>query len=65
MKDHLRIVTFPFNDRDALGRLERDVLEQLDPPLNLQSMRLTPARRRLKELRRSIVNPPPRTSEER
>jgi hypothetical protein len=26
MKDHLRIVTFPFDDRDALGRLERDVL---------------------------------------
>src|SRR3984885_2498747 len=34
MKDHLRIVTIPFDDSDALGRLERDVLERLDPPLN-------------------------------
>jgi hypothetical protein len=57
MKDHLRIVTIPFADRDALGRLERDVVERLDPPLNLQGMQLTPVRRRLKELRRAIVNP--------
>ena len=64
MKDHLRIVTFPFDDRDALGRLERDVLERLDPPLNLQSMQLTPVRRRLKELRRAIVNPATPTPDE-
>jgi hypothetical protein len=37
MNAHLRIVTIPFEDSDALGRLERDVLERLDPPLNLQS----------------------------
>ncbi|MGA7055587.1 MAG: hypothetical protein WBZ37_30870 [Mycobacterium sp.] len=35
MNDHLRIVTIPFQDSDVLGRLERDVLERLDPPLNL------------------------------
>jgi hypothetical protein len=58
MKDHLRIVTIPFDDSDALGRLERDVLVQLDPPLNLQGMQPTPVRRQLKQLRRAIMNPP-------
>jgi hypothetical protein len=56
MRRHLRIIAIPFDDRDALGRLERDVLDKLDPPLNLQGMGLTPIRRRLKELRRAIVN---------
>ena len=64
MREHLRIVAIPFEDPDVLGRLERDVLERLDPPLNLQSMRPTPLRHCLKELRRAILNPtrlhPPR-----
>ena len=64
MNAHLRIVTIPFEDGDALGRLERDVLERLDPPLNLQSMQHTPVRHRLKELRRAIVNPATPTAEE-
>lgn len=64
MNDHLRIVTIPFEDGDVLGRLERDVLERLDPPLNLQSMQPTPVCHRLKELRRAIVNPATPTSEE-
>jgi hypothetical protein len=64
MNDHLRIVTVPFEDSDVLGRLERDVLERLDPPLNLQSMRPTPLRHRLTELRRAIVNPTTPTAEE-
>jgi hypothetical protein len=55
MHDHLRLVTIVYDDRDALGRLERDVLNELDPPLNLQGMRATPVRRRLKELRREIT----------
>jgi hypothetical protein len=55
MHAHLRIVTEPYDDRDALGRLERDVLAELDPPLNLQGMNPTPIRRRLKELRRAIT----------
>jgi hypothetical protein len=54
MHQHLRIVSIPFDDRDTLGRLERDVLVELDPPLNLQGMHATPLRHRLKELRRSI-----------
>jgi hypothetical protein len=38
MKDHLRVVAIPFGDSDVLARLERDVTERLDPPLNLQGM---------------------------
>ena len=56
MRRHLRVFTIPFDDRDALGRLERDVLDELDPPLNLQGMGASPLRRRLKELRRAIVD---------
>ncbi len=55
MHAHLRLVTESYDDRDALGRLERDVLAELDPPLNLQGMDPTPIRRRLKELRRAIT----------
>ncbi|AEV71520.1 hypothetical protein MycrhN_0890 [Mycolicibacterium rhodesiae NBB3] len=55
MHSHLRLVTIPFDDRDSLGRLERDVLAELDPPLNLQHMNPTAIRRRLKQLRRAIT----------
>lgn len=64
MKDHLRVVTIPFVDTDVLGRLERHVLERLDPPLNLQGMQPTPVRRRLKELRSAIINPAASNAEE-
>lgn len=64
MYEHLEIVAIPFEDRDVLGHLEREVLERLDPPLNLQSVRPTLLRRRLRELRRSIVNPTTPTAEE-
>ncbi|OBF98655.1 hypothetical protein A5790_02675 [Mycobacterium sp. 852002-51152_SCH6134967] len=56
MHSHLRLVTIPYDDRDSLGRLERDVLAELDPPLNLQHMTPTPIRRRLKQLRRAVMN---------
>ncbi|MGY4653773.1 DUF6884 domain-containing protein [Mycobacterium sp. URHB0021] len=56
MHSHLRLVTVSYDDRDVLGRLERDVLAELDPPLNLQHMKPTPIRRRLKELRRAITD---------
>ena len=56
MHAHLRLVTEPYDDRDALGRLERNVLAELDPPLNLQHMKPTPVRRRLKQLRRTITH---------
>jgi hypothetical protein len=53
MHEHLRVVAEPYSDGDMLGRLESDVLAQLDPPLNLQGMAPTPLRRRLTELRRT------------
>jgi hypothetical protein len=64
MYDHLRIVAIPYDDGDVLGRLERDVLDELDPPLNLQGMDPTEVRIRLKALRRAIVNPATPTAEE-
>lgn len=51
MRQHLRLVLVPFDDRDELGRLEKRVLNALNPPLNLQGMSLTPIRQRLKVLR--------------
>ncbi len=51
--EHLSVVPLPVTDPDALAALEDDVLEELDPPLNLQGMRTTPVRARLSELRRS------------
>jgi hypothetical protein len=62
--DHLRIVAIAYDDGDVLGRLERDVLDELDPPLNLQGMGPADVRPRLKALRRAIVNPATPTAEE-
>jgi hypothetical protein len=52
MREHLKLIAVPWEDADTLGRLEDDVLRQLDPPLNLQGMAETPIRRRLTEIRR-------------
>jgi hypothetical protein len=51
MRLHLRVVAVPYDDPDSLGRLEEDVLRQLDPPLNLKGMPATPLRTRLSKLR--------------
>lgn len=51
MREHLKVIAVPFDDRDELGRLEKRVLTALDPPLNLQGMSSTPLRQRLKVLR--------------
>lgn len=56
MKEHLRVAIAPYDDRDSLEDLEKDVLVALDPPLNLQGMPQTPARRRLSHLRKRITN---------
>lgn len=52
MHAHLRVLAVPFEDVEALGRLETDVLGTLDPPLNLKGMSTTPVRLRLKQLRK-------------
>lgn len=54
MHRHLMLVTVPWDDADTLGRMERSVLAQLDPPLNLQHVRESPMRRRLTELRARV-----------
>lgn len=52
MSEHLAVRTVASPDPDALGHLERAVLERLDPPLNLMGMQANPTRARLRELRR-------------
>ncbi|WP_422656613.1 DUF6884 domain-containing protein [Nocardioides sp.] len=52
MHDHLRLRTVVVEDADALDALETEVLAKLDPPLNLNEMRLSTARTRLSALRR-------------
>ena len=54
MRAHLSVAVHPHDDRDTLGGLEHEVLERLDPPLNLRHMPPTPVRTRLTELRRRI-----------
>jgi hypothetical protein len=41
MHQHLRVVTIPIDDADTLNALESEVLQQLDPPLNLQRVAKT------------------------
>lgn len=65
MHDHLSVAVCPIDDRDALEALEREVLQRLDPPLNLMHMPPTPLRARLSDLRRRITGTPPSTSRER
>jgi hypothetical protein len=52
MKTHLKVIAVPFDDADALGHLEEDVLRTLDPPLNLKGVAHSPIRSRLTELRK-------------
>lgn len=52
--DHLQIATYPSAEADALADLERCVLADLDPPLNIDGMPSSPVRNRLSELRRLL-----------
>jgi hypothetical protein len=54
MRQHLSIVTFPVEDRGALAELEHEVLERLDPPLNLMGMPPSEVRARLRQLRSAL-----------
>lgn len=53
MQEHLRVVVVPLRDGDVLGRLEQQILERLDPPLNLQGRPPNALRRSLSSLRRA------------
>jgi hypothetical protein len=52
MHQHLRVIAIPIADADGLNALEREVLQCLDPPLNLDKVERTLLRMRLSELRR-------------
>lgn len=54
MHQHLRISIWPYDDVDALDKVEQAVLNRLDPPLNLKHMPLSETRQRLKDLRREV-----------
>ena len=54
MADHLSIAIHPTIKRFSLLDLEAKVLRDLDPPLNLDEVPLTPARDRLRKLRSVI-----------
>jgi hypothetical protein len=60
MRVHMRVVPVPFADADALGRMEKSVLEELNPPLNLQDVPKNDLRRELSRLR--AVYTPRRTT---
>ena len=51
IKNHLRVSVVPFGDRDSLGHIERTVLGELDPLLNLKGRPSNPVRQRLEALR--------------
>ena len=54
METHLRVVAIPYEDADTLGRVEEDVLEKLDPPLNIKGRPTSDIRQRLKVLRKIV-----------
>lgn len=55
MHAHLRVVTAPYLDADVLGVVEAQVLQALDPPLNLRGMQDSEIRRRLTQLRKVVA----------
>ena len=56
MLEHLRVATFPVDDRRRLKQLESDAVRRLDPVLNLADVANTPGRRQLRALRRKHLS---------
>ena len=56
MSAHLSVATVPVDDRSRIGRIESDLVDVLDPALNLVNVANTPARKRLRALRRRHVS---------
>ena len=54
MTERLRVVAAPVEDADILGTVEHQVLQMLDPPLNLKGMGPTAVREHLKQSRRPL-----------
>jgi hypothetical protein len=57
MAGHMRVVPLVVADADSLGDLERQVVQMLDPPLNLDHVGPTLLRATLKRLRAESSNP--------
>ncbi|MCW2764934.1 MAG: hypothetical protein JWO11_893 [Nocardioides sp.] len=51
MAEHLRVVSVISDVADTLGDLERQVVQTLDPPLNLDHVKTSPMRVTLRGLR--------------
>jgi hypothetical protein len=51
ISEHLRVRVVPLGDRDSLKRTEQAVLEELDPPFNIEGRPETPVRRQLSNRR--------------
>ena len=54
IKDHCRVNAVPFGDRDSLGRIEDAVLQEIDPPCNIENRHTNDFRERLDELRKAL-----------
>jgi hypothetical protein len=54
MREHLEVAVLPISDRGRIGEIEAAVVRELDPPLNLDHLDRTDARRRLRVLRSSF-----------
>lgn len=52
---HLKVLVVSFEDADSLGKVEKFVLLEINPPLNLKGMPKTEIRIRLKELRKLVT----------
>ncbi|HHQ47482.1 MAG TPA: hypothetical protein ENK19_01185 [Acidobacteria bacterium] len=57
MERHLSVVAAPYDDADRLQELDKELLQLIDPPLNLNNVDPTPLRVRVRELRRRIQYP--------
>lgn len=55
MMSHLQIAAFGYDDVDALDELEQNVLEAMDPPLNLKHRPPSEVRQRLRALRSALA----------
>jgi hypothetical protein len=55
MHDHLRVAVLPL-PAEAVFSAEEHLLEQADPPLNLQGLAPTPLRRTLSQLRSAVAS---------
>jgi hypothetical protein len=58
IRGHLEVAVHPFEERDALADLEDRVLLELDPPLNLDGMKVTPLRATLSRSRAALGDQP-------